>query len=272
MRNKPIRTQFILAFLSFMGLLVLCLIVANLFFLKPYYVWTQTKELQALSDRIAEQGAKTDHVSFEQIAQDALYRSQAAIDIYSPDGSSLYSTRNSKDQKERKLQETFNSGEWARMKEGATITREREEEDHNVVSLTTYRLLPDGRMLSLSSNMAPTEKNIKLFNQFLLLVCGLFSIVACLWAINFATYFSKPIIGLQQLARRMTQFDFSRNWPENRRDELGDLGKDMNKLSQMIGQFIEELKEKNEQLETELERKIRLEQMRKTFVSNVSHE
>ncbi|WP_084423214.1 sensor histidine kinase [Cohnella thermotolerans] len=272
MRNKPIRTQFLLAFLSFMGLLVLCLVVANLLFLKPYYVWLKTNELRALSDRIVEQGAATDSPSFERIVQGALYRSQASIDIYSRDGKTIYSTRSPKDEKERQMQESFDSRERARLQAGETIVREREEADHNMVNLATYRLLPNGSIVSLSSNMAPTEKNVRIFNQFLLLVCGLFLVVACLWAIQFATYFSKPIVGLQQLAHRMTQFDFSRGWQEKRRDELGALGRDMNKLSSIIDQFIRELKGKNEQLETELNRKNRLEEMRRMFVSNVSHE
>lgn len=116
------------------------------------------------------------------------------------------------------------------------------------------------------------ESYVTILNEFLLLTLIIFLIVAWIGATRFANYFSKPIVNLQRMTHRMIQLDFSERWTDARRDELGDLGQNMNKLMSIIGQFIEELRGKNELLESELKRKTSMERMQKQFVSNVSHE
>lgn len=276
MRNKPIRTQFILVFLSFMVLLILCMTAGNLVLLKPFYIWTQTHELKELSNKLVQEETLSDidGVAFGQLVEEAEYHYQSEIDIFDPNGNSLFNSKegNEKEHGRRLLMEPFSTKEMSLLDKGGTVTKVHEELEHNTVNLTVYRKLPDGNIAAITTGLAASEKSVTILNRFLLIVCGLFLLIALITAIRFATYFSKPIVRLQQLAHRMTLFDFSRGWQEHRSDELGQLGEDMNKLSDIIGSFTRELKEKNEQLEAELERKDRLEQTRKLFVSNVSHE
>ncbi|UJF32531.1 sensor histidine kinase [Paenibacillus hexagrammi] len=120
--------------------------------------------------------------------------------------------------------------------------------------------------------MPAIQQSVTIMNEFYLIALVLFIVVGWVIATRFASYFSKPIVTLQQMTHRIIQFDFSERWKGTRKDELGNLGDNMNRLMVIIGEFIEELRGKNELLEDELERKNSMERMRKQFVSNVSHE
>ncbi|QKS45078.1 two-component sensor histidine kinase [Paenibacillus cellulosilyticus] len=257
-----------------MILLILCMTAGNLVLLKPFYIWTQTRELEQLSNKLVQEN-DLEGTAFGALVEEAEYHYQASIDIFDTNGNGLFNSKEDGEEMghgRRLMKEPFSSKEMSQLDKGGTVTKVHEEFEHNTVNLTVYRKLPDGNIIAITTGLAASEKSVGILNRFLLIVCGLFLLVALVTAIRFATYFSKPIVRLQQLAHRMTLFDFSRGWQEHRRDELGQLGEDMNKLSDIIGSFTRELKEKNEQLEAELERKDRLEQTRKLFVSNVSHE
>ncbi|WP_179232903.1 sensor histidine kinase [Paenibacillus rigui] len=272
MRNKPIRVQFLLVFLSFLVLLIGFIFIVNAFFLKPFYVWTKTEQLKSVSRKFDNVPIDSQNQDFRSLMEVTLYEDQASMDIFSAEGRIKYSTRNPRELHPIDFKSLFSRTEWERMQQGEMIVQEKNDFRRNQEFLTVYRALPNGEYLALSSAVAAIQQSVTILNEFLLLVLVLFLVLAWIWATRFANYFSRPIVTLQQMTNRMTQFDFSQHWMEPRRDELGNLGNNMNKLMSIIGQFIEELKGKNELLESELERKNSMERMRKQFVSNVSHE
>lgn len=88
----------------------------------------------------------------------------------------------------------------------------------------------------------------------------------------FTVRISKPIVQLTEISERMTDLDFSARYTGNSRDEIGTLGKNMNQLSDKLKQTISELQVTNEKLQKELEEKEHIDEMRREFISNVSHE
>ncbi len=98
------------------------------------------------------------------------------------------------------------------------------------------------------------------------LVCVLF---ACF---IFARQFAKPITDMNTIARNMSRFDFSKRVEVKTHDEIGQLAESINILSDNTSMLLEDLRNKNEQLEKDIAKERSLEKMRKEFVSNVSHE
>lgn len=272
MGNKPIRIQFLLVCLSFLVLLIGFIYVVNAFFLKPFYLWTKTEQLKSISQKFMSVSVDFQNPDFQKLVEETNYEDQAIMDIFTAKGNLKYSTRNPREYNQLSLRPLSNAGDWERLQSGKIIVQQRNDVKHNLDFMVLYRVLPQGEILSLSSPIAAIEQSIAILNEFLLMILILFFILAWLGATRFANYFSRPIIALQQMTNRMIQFDFSQRWMDPRTDELGHLGKNMNKLMSIIGQFIEELRGKNELLESELKRKTGMEQMQKQFVSNVSHE
>ena len=83
---------------------------------------------------------------------------------------------------------------------------------------------------------------------------------------------TRPIRKLSELSRKMADLDFSARYEGNASDELGELGRNMNELSERLAVSYEELRVTNDQLEKELEEKEHVDEMRRDFISNVSHE
>lgn len=85
-------------------------------------------------------------------------------------------------------------------------------------------------------------------------------------------HFSKPLIEMNKITRDMAKMDFSQKCPPYANNEIGELGQSINTLSSSLDATLKDLQQKNEQLEADIEHKIKVEQMRKEFVSNSSHE
>ncbi len=85
-------------------------------------------------------------------------------------------------------------------------------------------------------------------------------------------HFSKPIIEMNKITRSMAKMDFSQKCPPYNNNEIGELGQSINSLSESLDRTIKDLQQKNEQLQADIERERKIEQMKKEFVSNSSHE
>ncbi|MBO5486463.1 MAG: HAMP domain-containing protein, partial [Eubacterium sp.] len=83
---------------------------------------------------------------------------------------------------------------------------------------------------------------------------------------------TKPVLELNTISQRMVQLDFEAKYRGNARNEIDMLGENINKLSTSLEQSISELKTANNELQKDIEKKEKIDEMRKEFLSNVSHE
>ncbi len=84
--------------------------------------------------------------------------------------------------------------------------------------------------------------------------------------------FTKPIHNMALVAGRMQELDFDAKVDVKSKDEVGALGNAMNDLSAKLEKTISELKTANIELSEDIEKKEQIDEMRKDFLSHVSHE
>ena len=103
---------------------------------------------------------------------------------------------------------------------------------------------------------------------------GVASIILGAIAINFITEkFTKPIEELNDIANEMSNLNFKRKYRINdSEDEINELGKSINTLSDKLEDTINQLKINNSELEKDIEAKSKIDEMRRQFISDVSHE
>ena len=94
------------------------------------------------------------------------------------------------------------------------------------------------------------------------LICGYF----------ISRQFTRPLVNMAGVADRMSELDFSQKCQTGGSDEIDRLGQSLNRLSAYLEQTIGELKQSNDQLAQEIEKKERIDAMRREFIVNVSHE
>lgn len=105
-------------------------------------------------------------------------------------------------------------------------------------------------------------------------IVGIFTIVIggfTIWIIT--EKFTKPIEELDKIARNIAKLDFSKNYELlGTDDEIDNLGKSINELSKELKNIIVKMKKDNIDLEKDIEKKSKIDEMRKQFISDVSHE
>lgn len=116
------------------------------------------------------------------------------------------------------------------------------------------------------------ELNAVLSNRFLAYIGTFAIILSSLTAWYFTDKVTKPIKELVLISDRMATLDFDAKYEGNDNNELGILGERMNFLSDTLESTISELKTANLNLQTEIDKKEKIDEMRKDFLSNVSHE
>ena len=77
---------------------------------------------------------------------------------------------------------------------------------------------------------------------------------------------------LKNISEKMTNLDFETKYQSQGKNEIDLLGEHINQLSETLERTISELKTVNNELQRDIEKKEQIDEMRKEFLSNVSHE
>ena len=104
---------------------------------------------------------------------------------------------------------------------------------------------------------------------WLLLALLIFSLLC---ALVYSRYITRPIVRLSGIAGRMSELDFNWECPEQRRDEIGALGRSLNCMSRRLSTALSDLEEANHALRGEVEQERELDRQRMAFFSAASHE
>lgn len=124
----------------------------------------------------------------------------------------------------------------------------------------------------MSMPLASIRESVVLSNRFTTYV-GLAALVFGSILMYFVTNrVTKPLMKLVAVSERMSNLDFDVSYQDDARDEIGILGRSMNTLSGKLKEAIGALREANQKLQRDIEEKIQIDEMRKEFIANVSHE
>lgn len=116
------------------------------------------------------------------------------------------------------------------------------------------------------------KESATLSNRFLSYVglCAIAISAFIIWGVT--KKLTDPILELASISARMTNLDFEAKYTNKTQNEIGLLGSNINQLSSTLEKTISELKTANNELLEDIEQKTQIDEMRKEFLSNVSHE
>lgn len=133
--------------------------------------------------------------------------------------------------------------------------------------------LDNGGEVFVITPISAIKESLKVSNQVLIFVGIISVLISAIIASVVSKHFSNPILELNGIAKKMTDLDFSQKYiPSNNDDELDELGKRINILSEKLEHTIGELKANNNELERDIKEKSKIDEMRTKFISDVSHE
>ena len=144
--------------------------------------------------------------------------------------------------------------------------------DMDMDYLDMWGMLDNNNVFLIRLPMAGISDSIQISNMFYLYT-GMIVVAISILAIWFLSQrLTKPLEELTDISIRMSNLDFNAKYESGGEDEIGVLGQNFNKMSKELEQTISELKTANNELQKDIEKKERIDDMRKEFLSNVSHE
>ena len=134
--------------------------------------------------------------------------------------------------------------------------------------------LDNGYKLYIRIPIAQIQESVKISNSFLYWIATVIIVISGILIVVVTRKFAEPIIQLNDIAKKMSNLDFSKKYipTSNEENEIDALGHSINLMSQKLEATIKTLRDNNLELEKDIEEKSRLDEMRKSFISDVSHE
>ncbi|QGU94064.1 HAMP domain-containing protein [Clostridium bovifaecis] len=138
--------------------------------------------------------------------------------------------------------------------------------------LTMRSVLNEGDIIIIRTPLPAITENVSIANRFIMFTGAIALVMGSVWAYVFSSRFTKPVLELNKLTQNMAKLDFSQSSSIDSEDEIGELSRNINFLSSKLDSTIRKLNDKNQRLVEDIEKERKIDEMRKEFVSNVSHE
>jgi len=142
----------------------------------------------------------------------------------------------------------------------------------NINYIEMWGFLDNGNPFIMRTALEGIEDSAKIANRFLMYI-GIFAVVlsgVIIWLVS--RRITTPILQLADISQKMTNLDFEARYTGEEKNEIGVLGSHMNEMSDKLEHTISELKTANNELLKDIEKKEQIDEIRRDFLSNVSHE
>ena len=133
-------------------------------------------------------------------------------------------------------------------------------------------VLDNDYIVYMRTNLESIQESVIIANRFIA-IAGIVAIIfGSIIMFYISKKFTKPILELSEIAKKMTELNFSIEYNVDRNDEIGILGNCINSLSKELEHTISELKNTNNEMRLVIENKTKINERQQNFVSNISHE
>lgn len=274
---SSVRIRLFITLSAVILLIILFLVLVNNFVFGQFYLYSKRKALISVYQTINEyynKGQVYDLESkLEQIAIqndfDILIRDNQDVNIYTSN-KDFYSTFGQMNEMTSKS--NIKNGEIIENNKNFAI-RKIKDNKNDITYILLSSTLDNGYLLYIRIPITSIQESVKISNNFLYLMAGITIIISAVIVSYVSRRFTDPILELNDIAKRMSNLDFSHKYnASNADDEINNLGKSINTMSDKLEKTIKQLRENNIELEKDIEEKSKIDEMRKSFISDVSHE
>lgn len=274
-----IRVKLFLSLCVIVLLIVTLSILLNNFVLEKYYVYNKKeglKKVYSLVNDYYNQNYEQDYINSQ--LEKISIKNDFDILIKNDSDENIYFSN--KDFFSSILEFTIMSSRDFRNRDNLILEQEQNfmiseanDTGTNIRYIMITAKLDNGYKSYIRMPMNSIQESVKISNKFLYII-AIFVLLFGTFVINIVSKrFSKPIQELETIAKKMSNLDFSQKYKcSATNDEIDELGKSINVLSDKLERTIKQLKRTNFELEKDVEEKSQIDEMRKSFISDVSHE
>ena len=135
-----------------------------------------------------------------------------------------------------------------------------------------WGMLDEDHYFIIRTPLESIRESADISNKFYFAVGLAIIIVSGMMIMVVTKRITKPISELTELSKKMSDLDFEARYESKVGNEIDMLGDNFNRMSTQLENTISELKSANNELQRDIEDKIKIDKMRKEFLDNVSHE
>ncbi len=271
-----IKRQFAGIFIVLMSSVILLCWLVNTLFLEDYYLNRKTKIIYDayVSIKAAAESDSYDSEEFQKKLDQICSSFNMAAFVMDSDSETQYASENGGERLEMRLFGYI----FGFPMENTYLLQEGEDYQIQRIGgkgsgfLEMYGRLSSGISFIMQTPLESIRESAQMADTFFFYV-GLVGAVLggfIIWIV--AGRITRPILELNSISEKMVHLDFDAKYEGKAKTEIGLLGENMNKLSESLEKSISELKTANNELKRDIEKKDRVDQMRREFLANVSHE
>lgn len=262
-------------FIGIMLFSLLAILVVNSFFLERFYLSKKKDSLEKVYQILNQTENYTELQNNHDFAQFLSEKNLSVVVIdfatsqksyvFARDGEELYARL--------QFEAYFSKGKRIILEEKPQYIIEKITGDAQNMDVVNMKgVLDNHNEFMIRTPAQSIRDSVRISNLFYLYI-GFWTILgsaAAIWILS--RRITKPIKELTDLSKEMANLNFDAKYASTSEDEIGVLGNNMNKMSHQLEKTISELKTANNELLKDIEKKEQIDEMRKEFLSNVSHE
>lgn len=275
--KKSITIQFSFIFISILaGTILLCL-TANVFFLKDFYIATLKGSFVDAYNAVNEQCSSVPMLSEKTLYEIVEISKRYNVEILIVDATAsvvVSAGMESDDEREQVINFVLSQDEIQliqNIKSNYYFIHTKDVRS-NSSYMQMIGLLDNQYHIYFRAPLENIENHVAVANRFLIQVSGIAIVIGVLVIVYMTRRVTTPIKQLANISNRMANLDFSAHYESSGDNEVDMLGRHMNVMSNKLEHTISELKTANVELQKDIERKNKNEELRKEFLTNISHE
>ncbi len=266
--SKSVKVKLFLTLCITVLCIIIFLIILNSFALENFYLYSKKNTLKDLYYQLNSYYNGNDPLlDLESELEKIAVKNNFDITILDEDNMYIYSSdRNFYTVKDS------NKGELLEETERFRILKQKDFKNglNYIILSGTF---DNGYHLYIRIPVTSIQDSVRISNNFLLLMAGFTIFISAILVSVISKKFTEPILELNKIAKEMANLDFSHKYRiKDADDEIDNLGKSINTMSDKLEKTINQLRSTNVELEKDIEQKSKIDEMRKTFISDVSHE
>lgn len=275
---KSVRMRLFLTFSVVICLIIIILILLNNIVLETFYLYNKKSTLKAVYSQINAYYNNPDpNINLENELEKIAIKNNFDILIRNDDNTQIYTSDenffNTLGQMQSMVKR-FYLGSDEVLEANSTYSIKQMKDTRtglNYVLLSSK--LDNGYSLYIRIPITSIQESVKISNKFLYMIAGITILIGGILGSIISRRFTEPILELNDIAKKMSNLDFSQKYRiSDKDDEINNLGKSINIMSDKLEKTIKQLRNTNLELEKDIEEKSKIDEMRKSFISDVSHE
>lgn len=278
---KSVRFKLFLTLCFVIAVIVLCLITINSIVLESFYLYSKTQTVRNVYEKINNYyNVNGDNSNIEEELQRIAFNNNFDIFVETDQNVIVFSTNKDFYSILEMITNTRNSyNVESERKNNIIYTDENvkiekiNDQYNNISYILLSGRLDNGYNLYISIPAVPIEESVEISNRALIIIGLIILLISAFIASYISKRFTNPIVELNDITNKMARLDFSKKYRiADTDDEINELGKNINTMSDKLEGTIKQLRENNLELEKDIEEKSKIDEMRKQFISDVSHE